>query len=419
MRVGIIGAGAIGQTVGRLLAQADHDVLVSWTSSDARLREAAAQIGPGTRTGSPRDAVGHSEMIVFAPRFEHDEAAGEPAGDCGGQEPGGALRRGVPSRRRARPAAAAASGCRMILVSGATGNVGGALVAALAEAGQPVRALSRGVPVPSWPSGVEAAIGDLNHPASLGEALDGVRDLFLLSGYAGTVELLTAGRDAGLQRVVLLGSGAVTDTEIEAETPSTNAIVAYNVAAEPAVRSSGLAWTVLRPSGFHSNALRWRPQLAAGDLIRGPWPDVAIGSIDPADIAAVATVALADGGYDSRALRLTGPEALTPAQRVAVLGEVLDRPLRFEAQDDDAARAEMLADGIPAAYVDQPSFASSPTQRPTRRPCNQPSTKSSAGPLAPSPIGPTRTLRTSDAALLPFASAVHAPPRASTALLTP
>jgi predicted dinucleotide-binding enzyme len=47
MRIGIIGAGAIGQTVGRLLAASGHEILVSWVSTDARLRNAAERIGPG------------------------------------------------------------------------------------------------------------------------------------------------------------------------------------------------------------------------------------------------------------------------------------------------------------------------------------------------------------------------------------
>ena len=151
---------------------------------------------------------------------------------------------------------------------------------------------------------------------------------------------------------MLLGSGAVTDADLDADEPSTNAVVAYNVEAERTVRACGLAWTILRPSGFHANALRWLGQLEKGDVIHGPWADLAIASIDPADIAAVAAVALTTGDLDGRALRLTGPKALRPAERVAILAEVLGRPLRFEPQDDDAARAEMLADEVPPAYVD-------------------------------------------------------------------
>jgi uncharacterized protein YbjT (DUF2867 family) len=118
------------------------------------------------------------------------------------------------------------------------------------------------------------------------------------------------------------------------------------------VRASGMSWTVLRPCGFPSNALRWLPQLAVGDVVRGPWAHVAIASIDPSDIAAVAAVAITGGTNDGRALRLSGPEALTPAERVAILAEILHRPrLRFEAQSDEVARAEMSV-STPPAYVD-------------------------------------------------------------------
>lgn len=85
MRVGIIGAGTIGQTVGRLLAEAGHELLVSWSSSDARLQLAAEHIGYGTRTATPADAVRHADAVLFAPRFEHVEAASEAAGPFGGK----------------------------------------------------------------------------------------------------------------------------------------------------------------------------------------------------------------------------------------------------------------------------------------------------------------------------------------------
>ena len=112
-----------------------------------------------------------------------------------------------------------------------------------------------------------------------------------------------------------------------------------------------LVWSVLRPNGFHANALRWLPQLHTGDVVRGPWADVPSASIDPADIAAVAVVALTADGRDGRTYRLTGPERLLPAERVEILAEMLGRPLRFEAQGDEQARAEMLQ-ALPPGIVD-------------------------------------------------------------------
>jgi len=234
----------------------------------------------------------------------------------------------------------------MIVVTGATGNVGGELVRALAARGDTaVRAVARRPDPAAFPPGVEVAAADLADPVSLGPALAGARGLFLLGGFAGA-ELLATARQAGVDHVVLLTSRCVVGGRPD------NAITRMWLDAEDAVRSSGLAWTILRPSGFHSNALRWLPQLQAGDVVQAPWPAVAIASIDPADIAAVAAVALTEPGHEGTALPLSGPEALTPADQVAVLTEVLGRPLHYEPLPDDDARARMAADGTPPPFVD-------------------------------------------------------------------
>jgi uncharacterized protein YbjT (DUF2867 family) len=117
------------------------------------------------------------------------------------------------------------------------------------------------------------------------------------------------------------------------------------------VRASGLGWTVVRSFGFMSNTLQWVPQLRAGDVVRAPFAGVPIAMIDPFDIAAVAASVLTAAGPAGRVYTVSGPQALRPADRVRVLGEVLGRDLRFEAQPDDEARAEMST-AMPAAYVD-------------------------------------------------------------------
>jgi uncharacterized protein YbjT (DUF2867 family) len=233
----------------------------------------------------------------------------------------------------------------VIVVTGATGNVGGELVRALVARGDTaVRAVARRLDPAAFPPAVDVAVADLADPASLRPALDGARGLFLLGGFA-TPELLATAREAGVDRVVLLTSRCVVGGR------SDNAVTGMWLDAEAAVRASGLAWTILRPSGFHSNALRWLPQLRAGDVVRAPWPDVAIASIDPADIAAVAAVALTEPGHEGTSPELSGPEALRPADQVAILADVLGRPLRYEPLADDDARAQMAAD-TPAPFVD-------------------------------------------------------------------
>lgn len=235
----------------------------------------------------------------------------------------------------------------MILVFGATGHVGGAVTRELAAAGRPVRAVVRdaGAARRNLPRGVEAVAGDLGAVDTLRRALAGADSAFLLSGYAGIDALVAEMPAAGVQRVALLSSSAAPTCDMA------NAVARYHLQSERAVRESGLEWTFLRPNSFMTNTLQWLPQLRDGDLVRAAFADVAVSTIDPADVGAVAARALISGELDGRILRLSGPEALRPADRARILGEILGRDLRFEAVPDDVARKEM-SESMPAEYVD-------------------------------------------------------------------
>ncbi|MBB5916409.1 uncharacterized protein YbjT (DUF2867 family) [Nocardia transvalensis] len=230
----------------------------------------------------------------------------------------------------------------MFLVTGATGTIGSALVTALATAGEPVRALVRDPARATLPAGVEAATGDLTAPDTLGDAFDDVRAAFVLPGYPGVV---AAAEKSGVRHIVLLsGTSAATGN-------TANAVTRYMAASEREVVESGLSWTILRPSAFMSNALRWLPQLRAGDVVRAQFPTVALASLDPADLAAVAAQALRGEDHRGEILWPTGPEALRPAEQVAVLGRVLGRDLTCVELDNDETRAELLRT-TPPEYVD-------------------------------------------------------------------
>src|SRR4029450_13691863 len=133
----------------------------------------------------------------------------------------------------------------MILVTGATGNVGSELIAQLAGRGRAVRALVREQTV-AFPAGVEIVVGGLKRIDSWSCALEGVRGVFLLSGYNDMPGMLAAMRRAGVEQVVLLSSQSAADSD------TTNAVARYHILSEAAVRESGLAWTFLRPSSFMS-----------------------------------------------------------------------------------------------------------------------------------------------------------------------
>ena len=152
-------------------------------------------------------------------------------------------------------------------------------------------------------------------------------------------------RRAGVDRVVLLSGSSAASGD------TSNAISAYMLRSEGAVRESGLPFTILRPFGFMSNALRWRDQLQAGDVVVEPFAHVAVAVVDPADIGAVAASALLDPAHEGRTYVVSGPEALRPADRVRILGAALRRALRLEPQSNEDARAQMTSQ-MPVEYVD-------------------------------------------------------------------
>ncbi|BDU00563.1 NAD(P)H-binding protein [Nocardia sputorum] len=228
----------------------------------------------------------------------------------------------------------------MILVTGATGNVGAEVVQALATTGEPVRALVRDPAHAVVPRGVTAVPGDLTSPDSL--SFDGVRAVFLLPGYPGVAQ---AAAKAGVEHIVQL-SGVSAGTG-----DTSNAITRYMMASEQETTESGVAWTILRPCAFASNALRWLPQLRDGDVIRAPFPEVRTAALDPQDLGAVAAAVLRDNGRHGEILWPTGPEPLTPAEQVAILAEATGRDLTCQGLTDEEARADMLRT-TPVEYVD-------------------------------------------------------------------
>ncbi|WP_433170005.1 NAD(P)H-binding protein [Actinoallomurus sp. CA-150999] len=228
-----------------------------------------------------------------------------------------------------------------VLVFAATGNVGRHIVTLLREAGHAVRAVTRDPHAAGLPAGVEVAPGDLADPATLDACLAGIDAVFLLwplhSG-----ERLPAVLDliaTRARRVVFLGTGGVPDLPFEEQ--------------DKLVHGCGIESTVLRPSTFAVNTLWWADQIRAGDVVRGAYGTLPMSLIHEADMAAVAVRALTRPGHDGVTYTLTGPEVLTQAEQVRVIGEVLGRPLRWEELTREQARQRLLADEtFPDSFAD-------------------------------------------------------------------
>ncbi|MEV0495567.1 SDR family oxidoreductase [Streptomyces atratus] len=220
----------------------------------------------------------------------------------------------------------------MIVVTGATGNVGRELVRILASAGEQVTAVSRR-PATHMPDGVRHQQADLAEPESLRTALDGANALFLLVAGEDPQRILDLAEAGGVRRVVLLSSqGAGTRPET----------YRHPAAFEDAIRRSGLEWTILRSGGLNSNTYAWAEPIRARRTVAAPFGDVALPTVDPADVAEVAAAILREGGHAGSTYDVTGPAPVTPRERAEAIGDALGTPVRFVEQTRQEARAQML-----------------------------------------------------------------------------
>ncbi|MEU0596050.1 MULTISPECIES: SDR family oxidoreductase [Streptomyces] len=225
----------------------------------------------------------------------------------------------------------------MILVTGATGNIGSALLKELhARGAGPLRGLTRDAARAVFPQGVETVEGDFAEPALLKTVLKGVRSLFLVSRLGPDGDILEAARREGVEHVVLVSSLTV-------QTHPHLGPADENLAVEQLLRESGIAWTILRPTQFASNALMWAASIRNRKTVRAPYAGTALPTIHPADIASVARVALTEPGHHGRTYALTGPEPITARQQVEAIAAALGREVPFAEISRQQAHPQMAA----------------------------------------------------------------------------
>jgi uncharacterized protein YbjT (DUF2867 family) len=225
----------------------------------------------------------------------------------------------------------------MIVVTGATGRVGTELVCQLLERGENVRAFVRSPSkAAKLPTTTDVVVGDLEDLSSLLNACQGADSLFLLAPgieHEMARTALLAARETGIKRIVYLSSYAVAIAPL----PSMGR---WHHEREQLIRASGIAATFLRPVGFTTNTFDWMQTLRESGYVLDPTGPGRAALIDPADIAAVATAALTEDGHAGKAYTLTGREALTVAEQVAIISAVIGREIavRDVASPEEAVR---------------------------------------------------------------------------------
>ena len=242
-----------------------------------------------------------------------------------------------------------------VLVTGATGRVGGQVVAQLVDgSGVRVRALSRDPSTASASLGprVEVVGGDLAVPDTLTDALVGIDAVFLVFPSVAadrSARALVAALTGHARRVVYLSAHGVPDRPEQRAEPD-GTILGSHAYLEGLIAASSREYTLLRASGFAANTLAWAPQIRRGDVLRWFLPEAKRALVHEADLAAAGVRALTEDGHNRTAYHLTGPEQLTQVEQLAAIGEALGRSLRFEEIDAEHAGTELFP-GRPAEVV--------------------------------------------------------------------
>jgi len=236
-----------------------------------------------------------------------------------------------------------------ILVTGATGRVGGHVVQQLVQRGADVRVLVRDPAKASFPAGVEVAQGDLLDIDAVRAAFRGVRTLFLLNAVAAdeftqALIALNIARESGVERVVYL---SVIHADRFVNVPH----FAVKSGAERMIQQMGFSATILRPAYFIDNELTIKDVVLNHGVYPMPIGGKGLAMVDARDIAEVAAIELvrrdrAPGKLPIETLNLVGPDTLTGSDVAAIWSEVLGRPVAYGG-DDPTGFEQNLANFMP------------------------------------------------------------------------
>jgi (4-alkanoyl-5-oxo-2,5-dihydrofuran-3-yl)methyl phosphate reductase len=238
----------------------------------------------------------------------------------------------------------------MILVTGATGNIGSELVKLLVAKGLTVRVISRDEKkVSHLDPAVQRVIGDRHDRSVVRKATQGADKVLMLAivfdkNHESDRLLVEEAKQAGARQIVMISSASVRREG--------NEIGRLHREKEELIERSGIPWTFLRPGGFMSNAvLWWAETIKAQAKVFNPAGNGKTAPISPYDIAAVAAVALTSAGHIGKAYGLTGSESLSNPEQVEILSKVIGRPIECVDVPVEVAAERAIASGLPEALV--------------------------------------------------------------------
>lgn len=241
----------------------------------------------------------------------------------------------------------------MILVTGATGLNGSAIIREFSRQNIPVKALVRDpTKVVALPA-VEIVAGDMLQPATLQKAFQDVHRVLMISSAREQLmetqkTFIDAAKKAGIPHIVKF-SGAESGIGFDA-----NAFrgTRQHEEVERYLENSGLAWTHLRPSQFMQMYLREVRTIISLDSIILPMGNAALSPVDVEDIAKIAVALLTSDGHEGKSYDITGPEALTMTEVAEHISAVLGRTIKYVHADPEKYKQSIIAAGVPIDLVE-------------------------------------------------------------------
>jgi uncharacterized protein YbjT (DUF2867 family) len=238
----------------------------------------------------------------------------------------------------------------MILVTGASGNVGKTVLQEVAKSGAKHRAMYRSAAeAAKAPAGTETVIADFAKPETLGAALRDVKSVYLVcSPIPELVQLesnmIDACVAAGVKHVVqnsALGAG-----DYDKSFPS------WHRKVEDKLKGTRLTWTILRPNSFHQNVVAfYAPTIRTQGVFYSSMRDAKNSFLDTRDIAVVAARSLADGEHAGKTYELNGPEAINYTELARKISKVTGREVKYVDIPMEAQKKAMLEQGVPEWLV--------------------------------------------------------------------
>jgi uncharacterized protein YbjT (DUF2867 family) len=239
----------------------------------------------------------------------------------------------------------------MIVVTGATGQIGSEVVRQLAAKGEKVRALIRDPKKAASLNdpNVMFVKGDFSDPKSLDEAFKGATKLFLVSNAEpNQVKLqhnaIEAAKRAGVQYVVKVSAlGAAKDATVS--------LGRWHAETEEELKKSGMKWTILQPHFFMQNLAMMAGSVKAQGALYAPMKDGKVAFVDTRDIAVVAARVLTEPGHEGQTYVITGGEALSFHDVAKELSAATGKPVKYVDVPPEDARKGMLGAGMPEWFA--------------------------------------------------------------------